>query len=155
MREDVQGRGRGGAKRESCAWVLRFSPIEPSVSALWRGSTMGDIGTCTWPLCEQTHTRTREEDGEKREGASWPALKYIRTEFFTINNNLSTIEQPRSDFCHVNLGDLNLLDRINQENVVELRPIPHRRTGAVIRHIKAQVLEAQQHCCLGLLVQLG
>ncbi|KAF8214740.1 hypothetical protein K438DRAFT_1927038 [Mycena galopus ATCC 62051] len=55
MCEDIEGRGRGGEKRESCAWVLRFGPIAPSVSALRRG------GTCTWPL-------TREEDGGEREG---------------------------------------------------------------------------------------
>ncbi|KAF8139256.1 hypothetical protein K438DRAFT_1785845 [Mycena galopus ATCC 62051] len=92
-------------------------------------------------------------------------LKYdIRTESFTINNNFYH-DQPPLDFCRVNLGDLNLLDEINQESVVERCPIYHRRTGAVVQHIstrrvhrarifghqdlmtviKAQVIEAQRH----------
>ncbi|KAF8164394.1 hypothetical protein K438DRAFT_268387 [Mycena galopus ATCC 62051] len=68
------------------------------------------------------------------------ALKYdIRTDSFTINNNLSTMEQPRHDFCRVNLGDLNLLDEIDQEKVVELRPIHRRRTGAVKQHVSVVI----------------
>ncbi|KAF8139274.1 hypothetical protein K438DRAFT_719788 [Mycena galopus ATCC 62051] len=74
------------------------------------------------------------------------ALKYnIRTESFTINNNLYTMEQSRSDFCRINLGDLNLLDEINQENVVELHPIHRRRTGAVIRHVTVLVAKRRLH----------
>lgn len=37
------------------------------------------------------------------------------------------------------LGDLNLLDEIGKYNVVERRPVPHKRTGAVVRHIKVVV----------------
>ncbi|KAJ7818702.1 hypothetical protein B0H14DRAFT_2601131 [Mycena olivaceomarginata] len=85
------------------------------------------------------------------------SLRYdITTESFTLTNNLTstTIEQPRSDFRSVNLGDLILYDEIDRQNVVDYVPIHRRRTGVVIRHIKvvvatqrrkAQVLEAQRY----------
>jgi hypothetical protein len=44
-----------------------------------------------------------------------------------------------ADFRIVKLGDLNLLDEIDKHNVVERRPVYHRRTGAVVRHIKVLV----------------
>ncbi|KAF8164367.1 hypothetical protein K438DRAFT_1941899 [Mycena galopus ATCC 62051] len=72
-------------------------------------------------------------------------VKYIKTESFTINNNLSMMEQPRSDFCHVSLGDLNLLDEINQESVVKGHPIYRRRTGAFVRHISVVVGTRRVH----------
>jgi hypothetical protein len=34
---------------------------------------------------------------------------------------------------------LNLLDEIDKQNVVEWCPVHHRRTGAVVRHIKVLV----------------
>jgi hypothetical protein len=34
---------------------------------------------------------------------------------------------------------LNLLDEIGKYNVVEQRPVHHRRTGAVVRHVKVIV----------------
>jgi hypothetical protein len=39
----------------------------------------------------------------------------------------------------VKLGDLNLLDEIGKYNVVEGHPVHHKRTGAVVRHIKVVV----------------
>ncbi|KAJ7769240.1 hypothetical protein B0H14DRAFT_353059 [Mycena olivaceomarginata] len=70
------------------------------------------------------------------------SLRYdITAESFTLTNNLSstTIEQPRSDFRSVNLGDLILYDETDRQNVVNYLPIHHRRTGVVIRHIKVVV----------------
>ncbi|KAJ7882664.1 hypothetical protein B0H13DRAFT_926912 [Mycena leptocephala] len=57
----------------------------------------------------------------------------------TFNVSSSTVEQPRGDFRVVKLGDLNLLDEIDKHNVVERRPVHHRRTGAVVRHIKVVI----------------
>ncbi|KAJ7787187.1 hypothetical protein B0H14DRAFT_287782 [Mycena olivaceomarginata] len=70
------------------------------------------------------------------------SLRYdITAESFTLTNNLAstTIEQPRSDFRSVNLGDLVLYDEIDRQNVVDYLPIRRRRMGVVIRHIKAVV----------------
>ncbi|KAJ7882655.1 hypothetical protein B0H13DRAFT_2278283, partial [Mycena leptocephala] len=62
---------------------------------------------------------------------------------FTIQggtfNVSTTVEQSLGDFRIVKLGDLNLLDEIDKHNVVERRPVHHRRTGAVVRHIKVVV----------------
>ncbi|KAJ7930686.1 hypothetical protein B0H13DRAFT_2264055, partial [Mycena leptocephala] len=62
---------------------------------------------------------------------------------FTIQGgtfNVSTsVEQSPGEFRVVKLGDLNLLDEIDKHNVVERRPVHHRRTGAVVRHIKVLV----------------
>ncbi|KAJ7767997.1 hypothetical protein B0H14DRAFT_3165112, partial [Mycena olivaceomarginata] len=49
------------------------------------------------------------------------SLRYdIIAESFTLTNNLAStmIEQPRSDFRSVNLGDLILYDEIDRQNVV-------------------------------------
>ncbi|KAJ7818712.1 hypothetical protein B0H14DRAFT_1369562 [Mycena olivaceomarginata] len=70
------------------------------------------------------------------------SLRYdIAAESFILTNNLAstTIEQPRSDFRSVNLGDLILYDEIDRQNVVDYLPIHRRRTGVVIRHIKVVV----------------
>ncbi|KAJ7303636.1 hypothetical protein DFH08DRAFT_903813 [Mycena albidolilacea] len=70
------------------------------------------------------------------------SLRYdITAESFTLTNNLAstTIEQPRSDFRSVNLGDLILYDEIDRQNVVDYLPIRRRRTGVVIRHIKVAI----------------
>ncbi|KAJ7901345.1 hypothetical protein B0H13DRAFT_1883112 [Mycena leptocephala] len=62
---------------------------------------------------------------------------------FTIQggtfNVSTTVEQPQGDFRVVKLGDLNLLDEIGKYDVVERRPVHHKRTGAVVRHIKVVV----------------
>ncbi|KAJ7826339.1 hypothetical protein B0H13DRAFT_2680710 [Mycena leptocephala] len=62
---------------------------------------------------------------------------------FTIQggtfNVSTTVEQSLGNFRVVKLGDLNLLDEVYKYNVVERRPVHHRRMGAVVRHIKVLV----------------
>ncbi|KAF7340338.1 Reverse transcriptase-RNase H-integrase [Mycena venus] len=68
-----------------------------------------------------------------------PSLSYeIRAGSFNLTNNLvgSAVQQPKSDFRFVNLGDLILYDEIDKQNMVERRPIYRKRTGALIRHVE-------------------
>ncbi|KAJ6563968.1 hypothetical protein B0H19DRAFT_1140127 [Mycena capillaripes] len=50
-----------------------------------------------------------------------------------MNNNLTTSRQPQSHFRAVNLGELNLLEEIDEENLDENCPTSRRRkrTGSV------------------------
>ncbi|KAJ7930773.1 hypothetical protein B0H13DRAFT_2264091 [Mycena leptocephala] len=57
----------------------------------------------------------------------------------TFNVSSTTMEESLGNFRIVKLGDLNLLDEIGKYNVVEQRPVHHRRTGAVVRHVKVIV----------------
>ncbi|KAF7340331.1 hypothetical protein MVEN_01952300 [Mycena venus] len=69
------------------------------------------------------------------------ALHYdVHAEYFTVNNRLgTTATQTRGNFRYVNLGDLILYDEIDKQNVVERRPIYHKKTGALIRHVEVVV----------------
>ncbi|KAF7340329.1 Reverse transcriptase-RNase H-integrase [Mycena venus] len=69
------------------------------------------------------------------------ALHYdVHAEYFTVNNRIgTTATQTRDNFRYVNLGDLILYDEIDKQNVVERRPIYHKKTGALIRHVELVV----------------
>jgi hypothetical protein len=43
------------------------------------------------------------------------------------------------DFRLVNLGDLNLLEEVDKQNIVECCPIRRKKTGFVIRHVEVVV----------------
>ncbi|KAJ7930770.1 hypothetical protein B0H13DRAFT_881342 [Mycena leptocephala] len=62
---------------------------------------------------------------------------------FTIQggtfNVSTTVEQSLGDFRVVKLGDLNLLDEIDKQNVVEWHPIRRKKTGVIVRHVKVVV----------------
>ncbi|KAJ7930704.1 hypothetical protein B0H13DRAFT_1858515 [Mycena leptocephala] len=62
---------------------------------------------------------------------------------FTIQggtfNVSTTVEQPQGNFRVVKLGDLNLLDEIDKQNVVEWHPIHRKKMGVVVRHVKVIV----------------
>jgi hypothetical protein len=44
-----------------------------------------------------------------------------------------------ADFRVVKLGDLNLLDEIDKQNVVQWHPIHRKKTGVIVRHVKVIV----------------
>ncbi|KAJ7846516.1 hypothetical protein B0H13DRAFT_1907719 [Mycena leptocephala] len=62
---------------------------------------------------------------------------------FTIQggtfNVSTTVEQPQGNFRVVKLGDLNLLDKISEYNVVERHPVHRKKTGVVVRHVEVVV----------------
>ncbi|KAJ7930767.1 hypothetical protein B0H13DRAFT_1858567 [Mycena leptocephala] len=62
---------------------------------------------------------------------------------FTIHggtfNVSTTVEQSPGDFRVVKLGDLNLLDEIDKQNVVEWHPVHRKKTGVIVRYVKVIV----------------
>ncbi|KAJ7826354.1 hypothetical protein B0H13DRAFT_2440826 [Mycena leptocephala] len=55
---------------------------------------------------------------------------------FNVSN---TVEKSPGDFRVVKLGDLNLLDEIDKQNLVEWHPIHRTKTGVIVRHVKVVV----------------
>ncbi|KAJ7242700.1 hypothetical protein C8J57DRAFT_1477395 [Mycena rebaudengoi] len=48
-----------------------------------------------------------------------------------FNVHANTNDSHESDFRHVRLGDLNLLNEVATQAIVEYQEIPHKRTGVV------------------------
>ncbi|KAJ7930691.1 hypothetical protein B0H13DRAFT_2309313 [Mycena leptocephala] len=57
----------------------------------------------------------------------------------TFNVSSTTMEESPGNFRIVKLGDLNLLDEIDKDNVVEWHPIHRKKTGVVVRYLKVVV----------------